>query len=69
MFFICSTTTTPSPVFVSQRKFAKDGVETELQLLRQVSHPNITTFYDAWDTPDGNTVFITELAISGTLKE
>lgn len=40
----------------------------EIEILKQVRHPNIIAFRDAWYN-NGEFVFITELITSGTLRE
>ncbi len=55
----------------SQNESARDRerMDAEVELLLQASHQNITRCYGAWRTDNNGYVFITELAISGTLRE
>lgn len=57
--------------FQSKKIRDTSRLDIEVDILRQVSHPNITSLYAAWTSAEtgGSYVFITELAISGTLKE
>lgn len=43
-------------------------LEHEIEILKQVSHPNIINFHETWHN-DTEFVFITELMTSGTLRE
>jgi len=43
-------------------------------MLKSIRHPNITAFYDSWQDAGAKpgcmqTIFVTELMTSGTLKE
>ncbi|KAI8072643.1 kinase-like domain-containing protein [Gongronella butleri] len=46
----------------------KKEMEHEIEILKQVRHPNVIAFHDAWCTKN-EFVFVTELMTSGTLRE
>ncbi|ORX63164.1 kinase-like protein [Hesseltinella vesiculosa] len=46
----------------------KKEMEHEIEILKQVRHPNVIAFHDAWCTKN-EFVFITEMMTSGTLRE
>ena len=61
----------PPPRLPQARKLSdqeRQRLDSEVQTLRSLRHPNITAFYDQWQK-DGKTIFVTELMTSGTLKE
>eukprot|EP00053_Salpingoeca_punica_P014915 m.136030 g.136030 ORF g.136030 m.136030 type:complete len:887 (+) comp16577_c0_seq2:351-3011(+) len=51
----------------------RERIQQEQKLLQALRHPNIISFYESWQVDAGSPramlVFITELAVSGTLKD
>ncbi|KAJ1619097.1 kinase-like domain-containing protein, partial [Pavlovales sp. CCMP2436] len=48
---------------------AEQQIETEIELLQNLHHPNIINFFGHFRSLDNRLVFITEMMTSGTLKE